>query len=80
VDTLRGFGVVCSGTTNQKHYIAQRDVKGKTRGVNLGATSATKCEAAREEAVLGEPRKGNDQKKADGVLHAAAGAGGRRTS
>ena len=35
-DELRGFGVACSGKTNQRIYIAQRDVNGKARDDRRG--------------------------------------------
>jgi hypothetical protein len=37
-EELRGFGVQCSGKTNQKLFIAQRDVGGRTR--RIGARTA----------------------------------------
>src|SRR5262245_33564349 len=64
-DELRGFGVQCSGKTNQRLYIAQRDVNGKSRRVTLGTVSGLKLEAARRRAedVLDDLRRGIDPKK-----------------
>jgi integrase len=50
---LRGFGVLCSGLTNSKSYVVQRDVKdgAKGRRVTIGATNVFGLDEAREEAV-----------------------------
>lgn len=50
---LRGFGVLCSGQTNSKSYVVQRDVKdgAKGRRVTIGATNVFSLDDAREEAV-----------------------------
>ena len=38
-DELRGFGVQCSGKTNQRVYIVQRDVNGKREGLRSGPSA-----------------------------------------
>lgn len=61
----RGLGVVCSGRTNQRTYIAQRDLKGgKTRRVTLGTVSGLTLDVARQRAedVLDDLRRGTDPK------------------
>jgi integrase len=79
---LRGFGLLLSGKTNAKTFIAQRDVGGRTRRVTIGAFGEIPVAKARHEAadVLHSMRKGVDPKaKAsmetlrqalDGYLHA----------
>ncbi|WP_316205926.1 integrase family protein [Bradyrhizobium sp. SZCCHNR3058] len=64
-DELRGFGVQCSGKTNQRLYIAQRDVNGKSRRVTLGTVTGLTLEEARRRAedVLDDLRRGLDPKK-----------------
>jgi len=47
---LRGFGVLCSGTTNSKTYVVQRDVKGKARRVTVGPVNVLSIDEAREGA------------------------------
>jgi hypothetical protein len=43
---LRGFGVLCSGVSNVKTYIVQRDLKsGKTRRVTIGNVNEPKPQA-----------------------------------
>ena len=48
----RGFGVLVSGTTTSKSYIAQRKIKGsqKTRRVTIDRTDLISLEEARERA------------------------------
>jgi integrase len=64
-DELRGFGVQCSGKTNQRLYIAQRDVNGKSRRITLGTASGLKLDAARRRAedALDDLRRGLDPKQ-----------------
>ena len=62
---LTGFGVLCSGTTNAKTYIVQRDLPdGRTRRVTIGRTNVFTLEKARDEAkiVLADFYKGVDPK------------------
>jgi integrase len=63
---LRGFGVLCSGVSNSKSYIVQRDLPdGKTRRVTLAAVNETKLEEARIRAgrLLVDLRDGKDPKR-----------------
>jgi hypothetical protein len=63
---LRGFGVLCSGVTNVRTYVTQRDLPdGRTRRVTIGAVSELTLDAARRAAadVLLELRRGNDPKR-----------------
>jgi integrase len=65
-DELRGFGVQCSGKTNQKHFIAQRDLPGeKPRRVTIGAVNTLTLNVARDRAanVLDDLRRGIDPKR-----------------
>ena len=64
-DELRGFGVQCSGKTNQKLYVAQRDVGGRTRRITLGTVSGLALDAAKKRAedVLDDLRRGIDPKQ-----------------
>jgi integrase len=64
-DQLRGFGVQCSGKTNQRLYIVQRDVRGKSRRITLGTVSGLKLDAARRRAedALDDLRRGLDPKQ-----------------
>jgi integrase len=64
-DELRGFGVQCSGKTNQRVYIAQRDVNGRSRRITLGTVSGLTLEAARRRAedALDDLRRGVDPKQ-----------------
>jgi len=64
-DELRGFGVQCSGKTNQRLYIVQRDVNGKSRRITLGTVSGLKLDAARRRAedALDDLRRGLDPKQ-----------------
>ena len=63
----KGFGVVCSGRTNQRLYVAQRDVGGRTRRVTLGTVSGLPLQEARQRAedMLDALRRGVDPKKKD---------------
>ena len=62
---LRGFGVQCSGKTNQKLYVAQRDVGGRTRRITLGTVSGLALDVAknRAEDILDDLRRGIDPKQ-----------------
>jgi hypothetical protein len=64
-DEVHGFGVQCSGKTNQRLFIAQRDVGGRTRRITLGTVSGLTLEAARRRAedALDDMRRGIDPKK-----------------
>ena len=69
-DTLRGFAVLCSGKSNSKTYIAQRDLpSGKTRRVTVGAVNEISLEVARERAAntLDDIRRGIDPKEKKAV-------------
>lgn len=63
---LKGFAVQCSGTTNSRLYVAQRDLPdGRPRRVTIGAVSEIKLEEARTRAAdaLDEIRRGIDPKR-----------------
>ncbi len=60
---LRGFGVLCSGKTNARTYVAQRDLpSGRTRRVTIAATNVLSLDAARRHAqsALAELYRGID--------------------
>ena len=62
---LRGFGVLCSGTTDAKTYVVQRDLPGgRTRRVTVGPVNVLDLDKAREQAkgVLADFYKGIDPK------------------
>jgi integrase len=64
---LRGFGVLVSGTTSAKTFIAQRRLPdGRQRRVTIEATNALPLDKARSEAetLLHDLRLGNDPKAA----------------
>jgi len=69
---LRGFGVRCSGSSNTRTYIAQRDLPGgKTRRVTIAACNEMGLAEAREVArgMLVDMRRGIDPKaKSAGTL------------
>jgi integrase len=68
---LKGFGVRCSGSTNSKMYVVQRDLAGgKTRRVNIGPTNTLSLGKARERAadILDALRRGIDPKRRGTVL------------
>ena len=48
---LIGFGVLCSGKTNGKTYVVQRNVNGKSRRVTIGSTKAFTLSEARDRAI-----------------------------
>jgi integrase len=47
---LKGFGVLCSGTTNSKTFVVQRDINGKSRRVTVGPVNVLSLDAARDRA------------------------------
>lgn len=64
---LRGFGVLCSGTTNSRTYVVQRDLPGgKTRRVTIAPTNVIELGEARRRAelALADLYKGVDPKVA----------------
>jgi integrase len=69
---LRGFGVLCSGVSNSKAFICQRDLPGgKTRRVTIAATNEMSLSEAKDNAreTLVDMRRGIDPKrKAAGTL------------
>jgi integrase len=62
---LKGFAVLCSGVSNVRTYVAQRDVNNRTRRVTLGAVNEISLEAARDRAAdtLDDLRRGTDPKR-----------------
>src|SRR4051794_39636203 len=62
---LRGFGVLCSGTSNLKTYVVQRDVHGKARRAKVAAVAELSLADARERAreMLDDMRQGKDPSK-----------------
>jgi integrase len=66
-EELRGFGVLCSGVSTTKSYIAQRDLpSGKTRRVTVASVSERSLIDAKREAaeILVDMRRGLDPKTA----------------
>ena len=66
-DELKGFGVLCSSTTEAKTYVVQRKLAGGlTRRVTIGAVNVLTLDAARAraKAVLAEFYGGHDPKAA----------------
>jgi len=64
---LRGFGVLCSGKTNAKSYVVQRDLPGgRTRRITIAPTNVLELDEARRRAeeVLADLYKGVDPKVA----------------
>jgi integrase len=61
---LRGFGVRVSGTTNDKGYVVQKAINGKTRRITLGACNVLSLADARVRAQgqLGDFARGIDPK------------------
>ena len=49
--SLKGFGVLCSGTSTAKSYVVQRDVGGRTRRVEIAAVAELKLAKAKERAA-----------------------------
>ena len=68
--SLKGFGCLCSGTTNSKTFVVQRTVNGKVRRITVGACNTLTLEAARERAadLLHQMRLGVDPKAKVTVL------------
>jgi integrase len=64
-DVLHGFGVLCSGVTNSRTFVVQRDVNGKARRVTVASVAEMKVEEARERArrLLIDMRDGKDPKR-----------------
>lgn len=64
---LKGFAVLCSGTTNAKTYIVQRDINGRTRRVTVAAVNELSLEKAKQLAadMLLDLRRGIDPKRKD---------------
>ena len=62
--TTPGFGVVASGKSKSKSYVAQCAVNGKTRRVTIGSTAIYSLEQGREraQAALRDMRDGIDPK------------------
>ena len=66
---LRGFAVLCSGVSNAKTFIAQRDLpNGLTRRVTVGAANELALDKARLRAadILDDLRRGLDPKRKSG--------------
>ena len=49
---LLGFGVLVSGLTSSKSYVAQRSLNGKSRRITIGATNEMELEEAQEQAKI----------------------------
>jgi integrase len=65
-EELRGFGVLCSGVTNTRTYVAQRDLPGgPTRRVTIAACNEMGLAEARDaaRALLVDMRRGIDPKR-----------------
>jgi integrase len=65
-DTLRGFGVLLSGVSNSRTYVAQRDLPGgKTRRVTIAAVNEMALAGAKDVAadMLVDMRRGIDPKR-----------------
>ena len=60
--TTPGFGVVASGKSKSKSYVAQCAVNGKTRRVTIGSTAIYSLEQGREraQAAVRDKRDGID--------------------
>src|SRR5262249_58934613 len=60
----KGFGVRVSGTTNDKGYIVQKAINGKTRRITIGACNVLSLAEARARAqqYLGDFSRGIDPK------------------
>ena len=61
---LRGFGLLCSGTTNSKTYVVQSTVNGRSRRVTVGPANVFSIEKARARAIklLAQMAEGVDPK------------------
>jgi integrase len=63
--TIKGLAVICSGVSNNKTYVCQRDLpNGKTRRITVGAVNALTLDQARRRAadLLDDLRRGVDPK------------------
>lgn len=63
--TIKGLAVICSGVSNSKTFIVQRDLpNGKTRRLTVGAVNALTLDQARRRAadLLDDLRRGIDPK------------------
>jgi integrase len=63
---LKGFGVLCSGKSNSRTFIAQRTLpNGRTRRVTVGGVNEISVEVARQRAanLLDDLRRGLDPKR-----------------
>jgi integrase len=49
-ETLRGFGVLCSGTTNARAFVVQREINGRTRRITIAPTNVLSLDEARRRA------------------------------
>src|SRR5262249_20249964 len=69
---LRGFGVLCSGVSNSRTYVCQRDLPGgKTRRLTIAAVTEMPLAEARNSArdILVDMRHGKDpRRKSAGTL------------
>jgi integrase len=63
---LKGFGVLCSGTSNARSYVVQAAVGGLTRRITIGRVNVLKLPVARQKAaeVLANLTLGHDPKVA----------------
>jgi integrase len=63
-EELKGFGVRVSGTTNDKSYIVQKALAGKSRRITIGPCNVVSASAARIQAAikLGDFARGIDPK------------------
>jgi integrase len=70
---LKGFGLLCSGVSNARTFIVQRDVNNRTRRVTLAAVNEISLEVARERAAdaLYDLRRGIDPKRRGLTLRSA---------
>jgi integrase len=67
---LEGFGVLCSGKTNAKTYVAQRRMKGRgTRRITIGPTSEISLAEAKGQAleIFAAMRAGKDPRQKRGI-------------
>jgi site-specific recombinase XerD len=66
-EELRGFGVLLSGVTNSRTYVAQRTLPdGRTRRITVGSVAEIDVDQARESAadLIHQMRHGNDPRAA----------------
>jgi integrase len=69
-DELRGFGVLCSGTTTAKTFVVQHAIGNRTRRVTVGPCNVLSVADARERAkrIIGDMYNGIDPKAARGAI------------